>query len=278
MMQAEKSIEIRAMAFSDHMAVIFHTECMHTSTMSGRGPWKMNTALLTSKDIRDALKTEWGKWSTTKTNHPTCVQWWCHCIKRKIKVFFCRMGSERQWDFRRMENFYHQAIYDLLHDHHDYSDKYLALKQIKAKLIKLNFARYKSMFLDTDKDRYSKEEHFLFHLLRTTKRRKQQTIHQIQTLERRFTQISQGILHAFHNHFVAAYAEIPKHTACTTALRSHITTRLQVAANMVFECPITTGELLYAITSGKKETSGRTESAMNSTKHFGAQLDQSHWK
>jgi hypothetical protein len=46
MVAKKQSTEIRAVAFTYHLAVILNTQCMAKTTTRGRGLWKMNVSML----------------------------------------------------------------------------------------------------------------------------------------------------------------------------------------------------------------------------------------
>jgi hypothetical protein len=137
----------------------------------------MNVSLLKSWHTYDRLKEEWNVWTKIRHKYTSSVEWWCRHTKQRIRTLF-RKIAERIMDFRKMDTFYHNAIYDLLSAQIEYQRKNTALKELKAKIIKLHSRQYRSMMLDTgETDCYGKEEPSLYHLLRMDKRRKQRMIH-----------------------------------------------------------------------------------------------------
>jgi hypothetical protein len=57
-----------------------------------------------------------------------------------------------------MENFYYDALYDLLHHQNNHPIKGASLRMMKAKIIRLHSTQESAMFLDIgEKDRYSDE-------------------------------------------------------------------------------------------------------------------------
>jgi exonuclease III len=70
MIAAKKSIEITAVAFSDHHAVILQTEVMQ------------------SRHTYDGLKEEWNGWTTMRHKYTSSVEWWCRHTKQRIRTLF----------------------------------------------------------------------------------------------------------------------------------------------------------------------------------------------
>jgi hypothetical protein len=98
-----------------------------------------------------------------------------------------------------MEYFYCASIYDLLHAQRDYQAKASALKLLKAKIVRLNAIRYKTMMIDDgEKDNYNEEEPSLFHILKERKKGQiQRTIHKLQNTGATMISTSQEIPCAF---------------------------------------------------------------------------------
>jgi len=70
-----------------------------------------------------------------------------------------------------MEHFYYSAMYDVLQGERDSGEKALALKSLKAKIIRLNGIYYRSMWLDNGvQDRFGEEDPSLHHLIKERKR------------------------------------------------------------------------------------------------------------
>jgi hypothetical protein len=110
------------------------------------------------------------------------------------------------------------------------------------------------MMLDTgETDCYGEEEPSLYHMLRMDKRRKESTIHQIYTPETKIMTTIKGILHTSYKHYVTKYDTLPTCPDSTDTLLGHIHEKLPEAAKDAFECPITEGEILYAIAQGKEK-------------------------
>ena len=79
-----------------------------------------------------------------------------------------------------MENFYYSAIYSVLQDTTPQTTQAVALKKLRAKIIRLNSKHHLGMFIDNrEQDRIKGEETSLHHLLKIRKRQAQLTVHQV---------------------------------------------------------------------------------------------------
>ena len=95
-------------------------------------------------------------------------------VKRMIRFLFSRAEAERRREGEVIENFYYSAMYDVLHDVRYIGDKALALKSLKAKIVRLNSSCYRSMWVDSGpQDRYGDEDPSLYHPLKGRKQRVQ---------------------------------------------------------------------------------------------------------
>jgi hypothetical protein len=111
------------------------------------------------------LKKEWESWKKAINKYPSHEHWFCGHVKNEIGKFFRKSGAERRRDHKHMENFYHQAMYDLIHGTSEHAHKRSALNHLKAKIVRLD-THYKSIMLDTgERVKYADEEPSLFHML-----------------------------------------------------------------------------------------------------------------
>jgi hypothetical protein len=70
-----------------------------------------------------------------------------------------------------MENFYYEAIYNILQTPGDHATTDITLKNLKAKITRLYSEEQKRLFLSNDdRDRLEDEEPSLYHLLKVRKR------------------------------------------------------------------------------------------------------------
>jgi len=98
----------------------------------------MNTTLLNDEIFRMKIRDSWEEWKQHIRRFPDIVQWWVHYVKQKVESLFIQEGAERNADRRRMEEFCYSAIYDVLQIPEPRADKMLKLKELKAKLVRLN--------------------------------------------------------------------------------------------------------------------------------------------
>jgi hypothetical protein len=144
------------------------------------GYWKMDTTLLYDKQVNDELITEWSKWKSAQHYYPTRVMWWCRHVKQRIRYFFNSRKKQKKEDHRKMENFYHEVLYDILRGPKNFKDKALELKNIKGKILRLNSAYHRKIMLGSGQHfGYTEEGPILYHIIRGRKRREQRTIHSI---------------------------------------------------------------------------------------------------
>ena len=108
-----------------------------------------------------------------------------------------------------MEDFYYSAMYDVLQDERDNSNKELALKSLQANIMRLNSAYYPSMCVDNGvQDRLGSEDPSLHHLIKERKRQVQRTVHTIHDKNGSLLTSSLDILLAFAEHFKHKYDSI----------------------------------------------------------------------
>ena len=114
-----------------------------------------------------------------------------------------------------MEDFYYSAMYDVLQDERDNSNKELALKSLQANIMRLNSAYYPSMCVDNGvQGRFGSEDPSLHHLIKDRKRQVQRTVHTIQDKNGSFLTSSLDTLLAFAERFKHEYDSIPVSGEC----------------------------------------------------------------
>lgn len=101
-------------------------------------------------------------------------------MKQMVKILFTREGTERNSGRIRLENVYYAAIYDVIQEPIQYTQKMSALKKLKAKIVRLNSTFRQQLMVDTGgQDNMSGEDPSLHHLIKTRKRQASRTIREI---------------------------------------------------------------------------------------------------
>jgi len=150
-----------------------------------------------------------------------------------------------------MENFYYAAIYDVLRESNQHATKLLALKKLKAKIIRLNSTHRQRILVDTaEQDRTAGEDPSLYHLIKTQKRQASRLINYIIDDDGNLQTSSASILKAFSAHFRKKFqpTRINKRS-----LEQLTKCRLQIVTpemNAALVEPITLQELWLAISKG----------------------------
>jgi hypothetical protein len=151
-----------------------------------------------------------------------------------------------------MENFYYSTIYDILRESADHNTTAIALKRLKAQIIRLHSQELHSIYLDNaEQDAVNGEEPTMYHIIKAKKRQTNRTITHI-TDDQGMVQTNQEtILRTFDNHMRTKYEPIPiQEEAYGEIIRSiqRTTTREE---NDNLELPITEDEIMLAVEKGK---------------------------
>ena len=142
LLTSKQGVESIAAAFTDHLAAILRVSLSAPCTTRGKGYWRMNPTYLDDQHFLRTFKQHWDMWKKSTRYYPSRVMWWCRLVKRRIRLLFSRAGVERCRERAAMEDFYYSAMYDVLQDERGNVDKALALKNLQAKIIRLNSAYY----------------------------------------------------------------------------------------------------------------------------------------
>jgi len=92
--------------------------------------------------------------------------------------------ADRRRDRIELEKFYYSAIYSALKDTTFQTNQAIALKKVKAKIIRPNSEYNLGMLIDNgEQDRIMGEEAFLHHLLKIRNRQAQRTVHEMHDMK-----------------------------------------------------------------------------------------------
>lgn len=168
-----------------------------------------------------------------------------------IKHLFAREGTERNSGRIKTENFYYTVIYDVLREQDHHMSKALALRKLKAKIIRLNSSHRQRLVVDTgEQDRIEGGEPSLHYLLKTRKRQATRLINQIygdngilQTSTASILKVSTSF-HSKQKHIQIVKRSIRRVAGCGVKTVTPET-------KAVLEEPIPLEKLRHAITQGK---------------------------
>jgi hypothetical protein len=100
----------------------------------------MEPFLMKDEHIKQNIRTKWVEWRR-KRFYQDVTQWWERCIKKRIRILIRREMTERNTDFRPMENHIYACIYDVLRSGIPDDEKLPTLQRYKAKLVRLHAKR-----------------------------------------------------------------------------------------------------------------------------------------
>ena len=149
-----------------------------------------------------------------------------------------------------MENFYCTALYDVLQEPGQHAAKAIKLKNLNAKIIRLNNSYHQRLMLDmTEQDRIDSEPPSLHHLIKIRKWQANRLIDHIVDDETQNTSIS--ILRAFSMHFHRVYRPIMINNLSVRQLTRCGLRLVSPEVCLSLTDPITQEELWKAISKGK---------------------------
>lgn len=248
----KQGIETLAAAFTDHMAVLARIDLQVPFIHRGRGRWYMNTSLLDDPSYRGEIKKEWSEWIRHIHRYQSISHWWEHHVKRKIKYLFIREGTERKADRTNMENFYYAAIYDILQGTETHTRKLTKLKELKAKIVRLNNHSRQKMMLDTEEyDKTIGETPSLHHILKSRRRQSSRAVQEIRDKNDRIQSTSAAIIKVFEKHYKEKFKPKQIDVMKATQLLECELRRVPTEANEILEKQVTMGEIRDAIAKGK---------------------------
>jgi len=132
--------------------------------------------------------------------------------KKQIRLLFIRKGTEKNKEYKAMENFYYTCLYDVLQNPEHRASRTEKVNRIKAQLIKAYRERVAAGMIEMQSlDSFKGEEISLFHIIKRRRRREKRTITQVRDLN--------GTKHVIHRNNgdlrSTLRAEIPNNTKWT---------------------------------------------------------------
>jgi hypothetical protein len=120
---------------------------------------------------------------------------------------FNNEGTNRRRDRQQLENFNHEAIYDILKEENLQESTFTKFRQLKAKIIRPYHKPKQSLHLDTEEsDTTPGEEPSLYQLFKQRRRQESRTVEWIYDNEGNLQTTQTGTFHAFANFMKAKYA------------------------------------------------------------------------
>ena len=148
LLKSKQGVESIAAEFMDHLAIMLHVSLSGPCRTWGKGYWQIYPTYLDDQHFLQTFRQHWEMWRKNAHYYLSRMMWWCRLVKRRIRFFFSCTSVERCRECEIMEHFYYGALYDVLQDERDSGDNKLALKSLKAKIIRLNSIYYRSMWVD----------------------------------------------------------------------------------------------------------------------------------
>ena len=111
----------------------------------------MNT-YLADRAVQEKISEAWAEWRKHAHRYPDILIWWVQFVKRRTQAVFIREGKERNSDRVNMENYYYYyyvVMYDLITDPFHGASKMIALKVLKANIMRLNCNHRQRIMVDT---------------------------------------------------------------------------------------------------------------------------------
>jgi hypothetical protein len=223
-LQKQKSgIEIILAAFTDHHAVALRITIEDYDLQRRRGRWKMDPTLMADEHLQRKICTEWVKWQNHNRHYPDMTMWWERYVKKHIQSLIRKEQSDRNTDYKLMENHLYQCVYYILHSDAPKAAKLPALQLYKAKIVRLHAMRIEKVLLDNiAHDKMDGEKPTLFHILKIVKRRESRAIHHVQAQQGNIVTRHLDVLSTFVIHLHRKYGPIAIDSSCVTTMRNAI--------------------------------------------------------
>jgi len=141
--------------------------------------------------------------------YPNVVLWWNRNVKQRIRQTFQREGASRNGDRKDMEEFYYTAIYHAPQSTPTSENLAIAIRRLKAKILRLQCKNMRGILLDTDDtDAVPNKDITTYNYTRSRKRSKARTVINIIDHQGQFQTDHGSILHIFKEYIDLKYCNI----------------------------------------------------------------------
>jgi hypothetical protein len=182
----------------------------------------MDPTLMADEDLQRRIGTEWVKWQNHKRNYPDKTMWWERYVKH-IQILIRKEQSDRNTDYKLMENHRYRCISDILHSDAPEAAKLRAFQRYKAKIVPLHAMRMEKVLLDnTAHDQMDGEEPTIFHILKMDKRRESRAIRHVQGQQGNIVTRHPDVLNTFVTHLRRKYGPIAINSSCVAKMHNAI--------------------------------------------------------
>ena len=134
LLRGKQGMETLAAAFTDHLAMCLRMTVEEPIVRRCPGYWKMDVRILEDKTSTEQFKTLWDQLKRLKHAFPNAPTWWERACKRRIQYFLRKALADSRRDYRALENYYYERIYERLQQAAPNAEARTALQKLKAKI------------------------------------------------------------------------------------------------------------------------------------------------
>jgi exonuclease III len=252
----KQGVEITPAAFTDHLAVVLHMQLPESPKIQRRFLWRMNITLLDDASFSSSLQTQWLKWRREARHYQSKLMWWDRHVKCRLRQFFLREGVKKNREKKDLENLYYEMIYQILRQPQPNTTTGPKLRELNAKLVRLNIIHQRGAELDVEEaDRVIGEGLSIHQYVKSKKRRKARTVAHILDDQGVMRYELSSIMQIFTDHMTRRFASIDIDESRLRRLVECNLGKVPDVASEVMEEPITLEELEHAIRTGRKRKS-----------------------
>jgi hypothetical protein len=150
------------------------------------------------------------------------TSWWVRLCKPRIRQL-CRQEEAARWrDFRQLENFCYECIYEIVKDRDNMHRAFSALNHMRAKIVQLNSRKLHMKLYDNEPSELNGgETPTLYQIVRRHKRTKNRLIRSVRDEEGNIQTSQLGIVATFLRFFRTKYENLATHQESTRTLASY---------------------------------------------------------
>ena len=157
--------------------------------------------------------------------------------QKNVPTLFINEGTEGRRDRLATETFYYDAIYNILQETTIQESTSRALKELKARIVRLQHMEHQRILLDTDEhNRIAEEVPALYHILKSRKPQEARMIHLINDRYGNPQTNSTNILRTFTEYMRGKYDHIQVNEDCVQRMANTLNKTLTPRCDYCLRC------------------------------------------
>lgn len=208
-----RTVELTPIAFSDHCALACNIKLNLNQFVIRKGTWRINNRILEDQCFMTDFEQKWKLVKCKQSRYANVAEWWETFAKKEIKWFCLKFLRDMNKEEYELSNFYEKCMKELASKGTLNSKEYVTLKEIKAKITKLQWKKLQGFTVrgKSSKIQVVDERTSMYQVVKKEKRRRSNCILRLEGKDGNTLDKQEDISRFILDHFRKEFAR-PKET------------------------------------------------------------------